>query len=76
VELLAATSTLAIALLMLSNTLFSLLVINATLLLIRQSLVSIGNLLELLLGRLGVVLVLVWMVPNGELLERFLYFLL
>lgn len=75
-ELLATASTLAIALLMLSNTLFSLLVINATLFLVRQSLVSIGNLLELLLGCLGVVLVLVWMVPNGELLERFLYFLL
>ncbi len=72
VELLAATSTLAITLLMLSNSLFSLLVINATLLLIGKSLVSIGNLLEFFLGCLGVVLVLVWMVPNGKLFKGFL----
>ena len=74
-ELLASSATLTIALLGLTNSLFSLLIVDATLILIGQSLVGIRNLLELFLGSLGVVLVLVGVVLDGELFERLLYLL-
>ncbi len=75
-ELLAtAPTSLTIALFVLSNTLFPLLVVNAPFLLVRESLVSVGNFLELLFGSIGVILVLIRMVLDGELFERLLYFL-
>ena len=62
-------TTLAVSLLMLSHTLFSLQIVDTTLLFIAKGLIGIGNLLELCLGSLRVVLVLIRMVLDSQLLE-------
>ena len=67
---------LAFALLVLPDTLFSLHVVDATLVGVRKGLVRISDFLELHLSGLGVILVLVWMILDGKLLESFLYFIL
>ena len=54
------------------NTLFSVLIVDPALLGVRECLVGVGDFLELLLGLLGVVLVFVWVEPNGHLLEGLL----
>lgn len=71
VELLPAIRV-TLALFVLADSFFALLIIDPPFLLIRERLVGIRDLLEFLLGGLWVVLILVWMVLNGKLLESLL----
>mmetsp|Transcript_47943 Transcript_47943/g.63456 ORF Transcript_47943/g.63456 Transcript_47943/m.63456 type:complete len:456 (-) Transcript_47943:139-1506(-) len=73
--LMAATST-ATLLLVLAHAFFTSLVINAALIGIAERLVGVGNLLELLLGRVWVFQVPIGVILDGELLESFLDLLL
>lgn len=75
VHVLMSTSLLTTLLLVLFDALLALLIINASLVSITECLVSVCNLREFLLGSFRVVLVLVRMVLDSELLERFLDFL-
>ena len=60
------------SLLVFTDAFLSLLVVDASLFLVRQGLVGIGNLLELLLSGIWVILVLIGMVLDRQLLEGFL----
>ena len=66
---LLATSRLPVTLLVLPDTLLALLIVDASLLLVRENLVSVGDLLEFFLGRLRVVLILIRVVLDCEFLE-------
>lgn len=74
--LVVAAATAALALLVLAHALFALLVVDAALVFVAERLVGVRDLLELVLGRLGVVLVAVGVVLDGEFLERLLDLLL
>ena len=76
VELLISASWLPLSLLVLTHTILSLLIIDTPLVLILESLVGVCNLLELILGGVGVILILVRVVLDGELFEGFLDVLL
>ena len=71
----SASTRLAFSLLMLSNTLFTLLVIDSALAFVTKSFVCIRNLLELFFGCVWVILITIRMVLDGEFLERLLDFL-
>jgi uncharacterized membrane protein len=57
------------------NALFSVLIVGLSLFSVSEYLVGVGDLLKLALGSLRVVLVLVGVVPDGQLLKRLLYLL-
>ena len=71
----SASTRLAFSLLMLSNTFFTLLVIDSALAFVTKSLVRIRNLLELFFCCVWVILITIRMVLDGEFLERLLDFL-
>lgn len=66
------TTSFPIALFVLFYFFLALLIVDPSLVLVLQRLVSIGDLLKLLFCTLWVVLILVWMVLHGKLLERLL----
>lgn len=76
VEMEIATASCILTRLLPLNALFAMLIIDLSLLRIRQSLIGVCNLLELSLRSLRVVLILVWMKFNGEFLECLLNLLL
>jgi len=72
IELLIATATLALTLFVLTDTLFTLLIVNTALVSVGQGVVGVCNRLKLLFGGFRVVLVLVGVVLDGKFLERLL----
>ena len=73
VLLVEATATARILTLRVSlQALFAMLIVNTLLVGVRECLIGICYVLELLLGSIGVVLVLVWVELDGHLLERLL----
>ena len=70
--LVKAALTLALTLLILAYSFCSGLVVNASLIGVRQHIVGIGDFLELFFRRLRIVQVLVWVVLNGELFKLLL----
>ena len=71
----ASATLLTVTLLMLTDTFLSLLIVDSSLIRIGKSFIGICNFLELDFGSFRVVLVLVWVILDGELFESLFYFI-